>query len=175
MGGFNWNHWKLVRLRGPSPVGAASVMFGIISLGAALTFCCLSADARQLTPDQYPAAAGQKENLLVGEMNIWIVCSTVLFFSPPTRKGHGTADGDGLPRSPPCLADDIFAVLRESLGESGELTDQSLTQFGICSHTDSKLEFLKETSKRNQLQMLHPSAGETVHVGRVQPLLSPHS
>lgn len=152
-------------------------IIGIISLCGALTFCCLGAEAQQLTPDQTPAAAGRKENLQVGEINIWILCSTVLFFSssPPTRKGDGTADGDGLPRPPPCLADDIFAVLRESLGESGELTDQSLTQFGICSHTDSRLEFLKETSKRNQLQMLHPSAGETVHVGRAQPLLSPHS
>lgn len=72
-------------LRGPSPVGAASVMFGIISLCGALTFCCLCADAWQLTPDQTPAAAGQKENLQVGEINIWILCSTLLFCVPPPQ------------------------------------------------------------------------------------------
>lgn len=107
-------------------------------------------------------------------------------FFPPTHKGDGdgTADGgspagDGLPHRSPCLADDIFAVLRESLGEGGELTNQSLTQFGICAapcdHTDSLLEFLKETSKGNWPQILHPTAGETLHIEYFKAMFSPHS
>lgn len=141
-------------------------MSGIISLCGALTLCWLCVDGQQLTPDQNPTAAGQKETCKIGERNIWILCSTVLFFSslPP--------DGDGLPRPSPGLADDIFAVLREGLGEGGELTNQSLTQFGICAapggHTDSSLEFLRETSKRNRLQALHPSAGETLRIWILQ-------
>lgn len=67
-------------------------------------------------------------------------------------------------------------MLRESLGEGGELTNQSLTQFGICAapghHTDSLLEFLKETSKRDWPQILHPSAGETLHAEYLKAVLT---
>lgn len=92
----------------------------------------------------------------------------------------GTAGaGDRLPRPSPCLADDIFAALRGSLGEGGGLANQSLTQFGICTDpgdpTESLLEFVKETSERGWLQILHPTAGKTLQIQYFEDTFSPRS
>lgn len=73
----------------------------------------------------------------------------------------------------------MFAVLRESLGEGGKVTNRSRSQFGICAapgdHSDSSLEFLKETSKGKWPQILHPTAGETLNTEYFKAAFSPHS
>ncbi|XP_040895825.1 muellerian-inhibiting factor [Toxotes jaculatrix] len=68
------------------------------------------------------------------------------------------------PHNAPCYMDDIFAVLREGVGSDGELSNSSLTLFGICTAYDGSsgsvlLELAKETSRnqRNGLEVLHPT------------------
>ncbi|XP_056893302.1 muellerian-inhibiting factor [Takifugu flavidus] len=105
------------------------MMFGTISLCGVLMFCRICVDGQQLTSGDSDGTAGA---------------------------------GDRLPRPSPCLADDILAALRGSLGGGGELANQSLTRFGICADpgdpSEPLLEFVKETSERNRLQILHPTA-----------------
>uniref|UniRef100_A0A3B4Y6W3 Anti-Mullerian hormone n=1 Tax=Seriola lalandi dorsalis TaxID=1841481 RepID=A0A3B4Y6W3_SERLL len=64
----------------------------------------------------------------------------------------------------PCFVDDVFAVLREGVGNDGELTNASLTLFGICTVSDNSagsvlLKLSNETSRnqRNGLEVLHPT------------------
>nr|AKO69720.1 anti-Mullerian hormone [Scatophagus argus] len=58
-----------------------------------------------------------------------------------------------VPLCAPCFVDDIFAALREGVGNNGELTNHSLALFGVCTASGSSgsvlLELTKE-SKRNQ-------------------------
>lgn len=59
--------------------------------------------------------------------------------------------------------DNILAALREAVGNGGELTNRSLTLFGICTATGDPsgsvlLELTNEAS-RNGLEALHPAAG----------------
>ncbi|KAK2835677.1 hypothetical protein Q5P01_016161 [Channa striata] len=68
-----------------------------------------------------------------------------------------------IPHNAPCFVDDIFAALREGVGSDGELTNGSMTLFGICTafHNSSSsdlLELAKETSRsqRNGF-MMHPA------------------
>ncbi|XP_076582237.1 muellerian-inhibiting factor [Chaetodon auriga] len=85
-----------------------------------------------------------------------------------------TDGGDGLdikarvPHHAPCFVDDMFAALREGVGDDGELTNRTLTLFGICTESDHLsgsvlLELAKETSRnqRNGLEVLEPAG---VHV-----------
>ncbi|XP_041646965.1 muellerian-inhibiting factor [Cheilinus undulatus] len=66
------------------------------------------------------------------------------------------------PHLPPCFVDDIFAALREGVGES-ELTNRTLTLFGICRESDNTSALvLLELMKRNQgngLEVLQLSEG----------------
>lgn len=59
--------------------------------------------------------------------------------------------------------DDILATLREASGSGGELTNRSLTLFGVCTATDdplgSALFELTTEASRNSLEALHPAAG----------------
>lgn len=71
------------------------------------------------------------------------------------------------PRSAPCYVDDIFAALREGAGSDGELTNDTLALFGICTAPDSSsgsvlLKLSKETSRsqRSGLEILHPTGGK---------------
>ncbi|XP_036970971.1 muellerian-inhibiting factor [Acanthopagrus latus] len=79
-----------------------------------------------------------------------------------------TETGDGLeiknhaPHHEPCFVDNILAALREAVGNGGELTNRSLTLFGICTATGDPsgsvlLELTNEAS-RNGLEALHPAA-----------------
>uniref|UniRef100_A0A8C2ZLL1 TGF-beta family profile domain-containing protein n=1 Tax=Cyclopterus lumpus TaxID=8103 RepID=A0A8C2ZLL1_CYCLU len=68
------------------------------------------------------------------------------------------------PHNAACFVDDIFAVLRDVVGSDGELTNGSLSQFGICTASGSSsgsilLELAKETSgnQRHGLEALHPT------------------
>lgn len=90
----------------------------------------------------------------------------VLFFFFYSVKGDhqttsSTETGD-VPRHAPCFVDDIFAALREGVGNDGELTNGSLANFGLCAVSDSSssvlLELLKETS-RSRPEVLHPLGG----------------
>ena len=79
---------------------------------------------------------------------------------PPEASSASTASH----HNAPCFVDDIFAALREGVGNDGELTNRSLTQFGICTVSDSSsvlLQLAKETSRnqRNGLEVLHPTEG----------------
>uniref|UniRef100_UPI003AAEACAC muellerian-inhibiting factor n=1 Tax=Centroberyx gerrardi TaxID=166262 RepID=UPI003AAEACAC len=78
-----------------------------------------------------------------------------------------------LPDNAPCfessqghdeILDDIFAVLREGWGKEGELTNNNLTQFGICTKADGSsglvLSELANAANRDQtkgLNVLHPT------------------
>ncbi|XP_029286066.1 LOW QUALITY PROTEIN: muellerian-inhibiting factor [Cottoperca gobio] len=66
-----------------------------------------------------------------------------------------------LPHYAPCFLDDIIAVLREGVGNDGELTNSTLTQFGICkvseSSSGSVLLQLAMKTRRNGLELLHPT------------------
>ena len=71
-----------------------------------------------------------------------------------------------IPQNAPCFLDDIFAVMSEGLGDDGEMTNSSLTLFGICAVSDNSsgsvlLELAKKTSRnqRNGLEVLHPTGG----------------
>lgn len=73
-----------------------------------------------------------------------------------------------VPRRAPCFVDDIFAALREGVGDDGELTNRSLSLFGICTVSGNSsgsilLELSKETSRNqgNGLEVLHPAGGNS--------------
>ncbi|KAM7011907.1 muellerian-inhibiting factor [Tautogolabrus adspersus] len=116
-----------------------------------------------------------------------MLCWTRLYMAlilpnDPTKTGnHPTASstetGDGLkiknasirtssasrdvPQLPPCFVDNIIAALREGVGHNGELTNHTLTMFGICTESDNTsgsvlLDLVKEVSRnqRNGLQVL---------------------
>ncbi|XP_073331967.1 muellerian-inhibiting factor [Pagrus major] len=79
-----------------------------------------------------------------------------------TETGDGSEIKNPVPHHAPCFVDDIFAALREAVGNVGQLTNRSLTLFGICTATDDPsgsvlFELTKEAS-RNGLQALHPAA-----------------
>nr|AKI32582.1 anti-mullerian hormone [Lates calcarifer] len=68
------------------------------------------------------------------------------------------------PHSALCYEDDIFTALHEGVGSGGELTNSSLTLFGVCAASDDSSasvlsELAKETSRnqRNGLEVLHPT------------------
>ncbi|XP_059197987.1 LOW QUALITY PROTEIN: muellerian-inhibiting factor [Centropristis striata] len=61
----------------------------------------------------------------------------------------------------PCFVEDIFAALREGVGTDDDLTNFTLTQFGLCTASNSSsvlLQLAQETSRnqRNGLDVLHP-------------------
>nr|CAJ78431.1 anti-Mullerian hormone [Dicentrarchus labrax] len=69
---------------------------------------------------------------------------------------------NNVPHRAPCFVDDIFAALREGVGHDGELTNHTLTLFGICTVSDNSsgsvlLELAKETNQRDGLEVLHPA------------------
>ncbi|KAM7410149.1 hypothetical protein PAMA_001543 [Pampus argenteus] len=82
-----------------------------------------------------------------------------------------------VPQDAPCFLDDVFAVMSEGLGDEGELTNNSLTLFGICTVSDNSstsvlLELAKKTSRnqRNGLEVLHPTAVLLVDEGETGSL-----
>lgn len=92
------------------------------------------------------------------------------FFSNSFTGGHDgrsaaqTGDGHTVLHAP-CLVDDVFAALRESIGSDGGLTNASLTLFGICKmpgHSSGSvlLGLAKETNQRGGLELLHPAGGK---------------
>ncbi|KAI4828681.1 hypothetical protein KUCAC02_022760 [Chaenocephalus aceratus] len=65
------------------------------------------------------------------------------------------------PHYAPCLVDDIFAALRESVGNDDELTNSSVYQFGVCTasaRSSVLLQLAKETRRnhRDGLEVLPP-------------------
>ncbi|KAF1385837.1 hypothetical protein PFLUV_G00111900 [Perca fluviatilis] len=83
---------------------------------------------------------------------------------PPTETSSASTVSHHVFHSAPCFVDDIFAALCEGVGSDGELTNRTLTQFGICIGSDSSsdsvlLQLAKETNRnqRNGLEVLHPT------------------
>nr|BAV92756.1 anti-mullerian hormone [Halichoeres trimaculatus] len=91
-----------------------------------------------------------------------------------------------IPNLPPCFVDNVLATLREGVDDSGELTNQTLTLFGICTGSaNSSASILTKLSKeshrnqRNGLAVLRLS-GELLSEGEGNGLLKltfdlPHS
>ncbi|KAF3834729.1 hypothetical protein F7725_027287 [Dissostichus mawsoni] len=66
------------------------------------------------------------------------------------------------PHYAPCFVDDIFAALRESVGNDDELTNSSVYQFGVCTASERSsvlLQLAKETRRnhRDGLEVLPPT------------------
>ncbi|XP_031719912.1 muellerian-inhibiting factor [Anarrhichthys ocellatus] len=83
---------------------------------------------------------------------------------PSTEASSASTVSHHGPHNAPCLVDDIFAELREAVGSDGELTNRSLTQFGICTVSDSSsgsvlVQLAKEMSRnqRHGVEVLHPT------------------
>ncbi|XP_069551069.1 muellerian-inhibiting factor [Brachyistius frenatus] len=74
-----------------------------------------------------------------------------------------TSSASAVPHLAPCFVDDLFALLREDVGNGGELTNSSWTLFGICTASDSSGPVLSELAKevrrtlRDGLEVLHPT------------------
>uniref|UniRef100_A0A3B4TNX3 Anti-Mullerian hormone n=2 Tax=Seriola dumerili TaxID=41447 RepID=A0A3B4TNX3_SERDU len=104
------------------------------------------------------------------------LCCGVLILCWPRHASYGHLDiythmdisasmvSHHAPHNAPCFVDDVFAVLREGVGNDGELTNASLTLFGICTVSDNSagsvlLKLSNETSRnqRNGLEVLHPT------------------
>ncbi|AWP11103.1 Mullerian inihibiting substance [Scophthalmus maximus] len=104
----------------------------------------------RLIPDHNPMATGDRHTMSSSE--------TLGQSSSASTASHPA------PRSAPCYVDDIFAALREGAGSDGELTNDTLALFGICTAPDSSsgsvlLKLSKETSRsqRSGLEILHPT------------------
>lgn len=140
------------------------MMLGTIGLCGVLMFCQICVDGQQLT-------SGQPQTCGSVRQTSRFLYSTAVFLCE--------GDGDGTAGAGDRLPDDIVAALRGRLGEGGELANQSLTQFGICADpgdpTESLLEFVKGTSERNRLQILHPTAGKTLQTQCFEDAFSPQS
>ncbi|XP_039983982.1 muellerian-inhibiting factor isoform X2 [Xiphias gladius] len=106
----------------------------------------------QLVPDHNPTMAVNGDH---HKMN-----------STETREKTSSAStvSHHAPHNAPCYVDDIFAALREGVGSNGELSNRSLTLFGICALSDNSsgsvlLELAEETNRnqRNGLEVVHPT------------------
>lgn len=83
-------------------------------------------------------------------------------YSLPSAKTPSSAAA-AAPHAAPCFVEDIFAALREGVGDSGELTNSSLVLFGFCSqsaHSSASLS-LDLANKKSSLEVLHPAAGKS--------------
>lgn len=68
----------------------------------------------------------------------------------------------------PCFVDDVLAALRDSIGDDGQLTSQSLSVFGFCSLPGQPsgsllLELARETGRKQEfagLEIVHPVGGK---------------
>lgn len=86
-------------------------------------------------------------------------------YSLPSAKtpSSPSAAAAAAPHAAPCFVEDIFAALREGVGDSGELTNSSLVLFGFCSqsaHSSASLS-LDLANKKSSLEVLHPAAGKS--------------
>ncbi|XP_067453342.1 muellerian-inhibiting factor [Thunnus thynnus] len=113
---------------------------------------------RQLIPAHDPTMTG---NTLKSSHTM---DSTETGDSSETKTSSASTVSHLVPQSAPCFLDDIFAVMSEGLGDDGELTNSSLTLFGICTASDNSsrsvlLELARKTSRnqRNGLEVLHPT------------------
>lgn len=84
----------------------------------------------------------------------------------PKKTSSASTVSHHIPHNAPCFVDDMFAYLREGVGNDGELTNSSLTLFGICTSSDNLsssvlLELAQETSRtqRNGLKIVYPAGG----------------
>ncbi|XP_053177710.1 muellerian-inhibiting factor [Scomber japonicus] len=110
---------------------------------------------RQLIPARDPIVTG---NTLQSSHSTETRDSAETKTSPASTVSHLVG------QNAPCFLDDIFAVMSERLGDDGELTNGSLTLFGVCKVSDNSsgsvlLELAKKTSRnqRNGLEVLHPA------------------
>lgn len=111
--------------------------------------------------------AASSFNHMVSEQCVFVLFSYSFTGGHDGRSAAQTGDGSGanIPLHAPCLVDDVFAALRESIGSDGGLTNASLTFFGICKipgHSSGSvlLGLAKETNQRGGLELLHPAAGK---------------
>ncbi|CAI5639245.1 unnamed protein product [Oreochromis niloticus] len=90
---------------------------------------------------------------------------TVTEYSLPSAKtpSSPSSSSAAAPHAAPCFVEDIFAALRDGVGDSGELTNSSLVLFGFCSQSarSSASVSLDLANKKSSLEVLHPAA---VHV-----------
>uniref|UniRef100_UPI0037E9AE8E muellerian-inhibiting factor n=1 Tax=Semicossyphus pulcher TaxID=241346 RepID=UPI0037E9AE8E len=71
-----------------------------------------------------------------------------------------------VPHLRPCFVDDILAALREGVGNSGEISNRTLSLFGVCTDSDNSSgsvlsELAKKASRnlRHGLEVLHLAGG----------------
>lgn len=66
-----------------------------------------------------------------------------------------------------CFVDDVLAALRDSIGADGQLTQQSLSVFGVCSLPGQPsgsvlLDLARKTGRKQELEILQPAGGTAV-------------
>lgn len=101
------------------------------------------------------------------EACMWLLlqtCSSVceliaLSYSEHPLPTWETPSAAAAPHTAPCFVDDVFAVLREGVGDSGGLTNSSLALFGTCSASDRSATLLDLAHKKKSLEVLPPAAG----------------
>ncbi|XP_034530622.1 muellerian-inhibiting factor [Notolabrus celidotus] len=88
-----------------------------------------------------------------------------------TKTSSGSTVSQPLPNLSPCFVDDVVAELCDSVGDNGELTNDTMTLFGICTGSENSsasllTELAKETSRnqRKGLEVWHLS-GELLSEG----------
>ncbi|XP_075895563.1 muellerian-inhibiting factor isoform X2 [Nelusetta ayraudi] len=83
---------------------------------------------------------------------------------PPPTDDSRSSSADLLNLNAPCFVDDVLAALRDSIGDDGQLTSQSLSVFGFCSLPGQPsgsllLELARETGRKQEfagLEIVHP-------------------
>ncbi|XP_033936532.1 LOW QUALITY PROTEIN: muellerian-inhibiting factor [Pseudochaenichthys georgianus] len=96
---------------------------------------------------------------------LMLCCSRLSHGRPPAHSPsltEHTTVSHPAPHYAPCLVDDIFAALRESVGNDDELTNSSVYQFGVCTasaRSSVLLQLAKETRRnhRDGLEVLPPT------------------
>ncbi|XP_070689046.1 LOW QUALITY PROTEIN: muellerian-inhibiting factor [Pempheris klunzingeri] len=119
---------------------------------------------QQMMPAHDPTATGDHHTKSSTETREGLEIKNPEHTVPLTQTSSAVSDIQHVPRHAPCFVDDIHAALRESVGSDGEVTNRSLTLFGICTASDNSsaavlLELSKETSRnqRSGLDVLHPA------------------
>lgn len=90
----------------------------------------------------------------------------------PSSSSSSVADPSG-PEAP-CFVDDVLAALRDSIGDDGQLTKQSLSVFGLCSLPAQRsgapllLDLARRTGRKQPLglELLRPVGGGDAAAGR---------
>ncbi|CAJ1060322.1 muellerian-inhibiting factor [Xyrichtys novacula] len=120
----------------------------------ALMLCCARMCVALSLPHDPSITGGKPTTATTGTGNGPQVSNAAHTLSAKTS--YSSAASQHLPNLPPCLVDDVFAALHESVANNNQLTNQALALFGICAASEnSSASVLADIAKESNSQQGH--------------------